>query len=409
MSASLPEYMIPSMFVPVESFPLTPNNKIDRKALASMDVSGFVSRKSYAKPETEIEKQITDIWKRLLGISGIGIDDNFFELGGHSILAVEMFAEIEKITGKKIPLVTLFNSQTIRQLADLLNDEEWVPDWSPLVEIKKGKYNTSLFLIHGAEGNILLYRELASHLDPNLPVYGLQSRGLNGKGHIPVSIEEMASDYLKAIKKIQPAGPYFLGGYCMGGTIAFELAQQLKLAGDTVKILFMLETYNVCVAPNVDSLIEKTKFNLENLKFHFDNFKSLHGTERSKFLKQKTEVAKWRLGIKINSVASKFGMGQSDAVTTVREANDFAQLHYKPQKYDGKVVLLKPVKSYSSEPDINFGWSEYLTGEFKVYNLNLAPRGMLVEPFVEETAQIVSKEIDKCSSLEEVTVKNANN
>ncbi|MFN3695127.1 MAG: thioesterase domain-containing protein, partial [Ignavibacterium sp.] len=229
---NLPDYMIPSLIIPVEKFPLTPNNKIDKKALADRDITGIVSNTSSAKAETEIQKILVEIWENLLGISGIGIDDNFFELGGHSILAAQMLADFEKTTGHKIPLAELFTAQTIRQLSGLVEHVKPKLNWNTLVEIKKGNNKLPLFLIHGAEGNVLLYKDLAKHLHYDQPVYGLQARGLNGEDHIHRSIKEMAADYIKAIKSVQPKGPYNIGGYCMGGTVAFEIAQKFRSSGE---------------------------------------------------------------------------------------------------------------------------------------------------------------------------------
>ncbi|MEO8231842.1 MAG: amino acid adenylation domain-containing protein [Ignavibacteriota bacterium] len=396
----LPDYMVPSMIIPFEELPLTANNKIDKKILINYDISEPSPAKDILLPETPTEIILYEIWKKLLGIKTLSIIDNFFELGGHSILAAQMFTEFEKETGKRIPLATLFSAQTIRQLAKIIDGNETEQRWSPLVEIKKGNQKTvPLFLIHGAEGNILLYRELAINLNHEQTVYGLQSRGLDGSDHIIDNIEEMAIDYIEAIKKAQSTGPYNIGGYCMGGTVAFEIAQQLRNNGDEVKNLFMLETYNVCFSENKVSTENSTADKIENIKFHFDNIKRLSGSDKVKFIRQKAEVLKRRTIAKINSLTDRIGInvkdnpGTSKKTFKVRDINEKAQAEYKPKGYNGKTILLKPIVSYSSEPDPNFGWDKLIKGEFKVYNLNLSPRGMLIEPFVKETAAIISKEM----------------
>src|SRR5208337_2224462 len=121
--------------------------------------------------------------------------------------------EIERLTGKKLPLATVFHASTVRELAEILRRDGWTPSWSSLVPINPGGSQLPLFLVHGAEGNVLLYRQLARHLGPDQPVYGFQSQGLNGNGSFRASIEEMASHYVRELVGLQPSGPYRLGGY----------------------------------------------------------------------------------------------------------------------------------------------------------------------------------------------------
>lgn len=400
LSAKLPEYMRPTYYVPVDSFPLTPSGKIDRKALSLYDINNTAIKTKSSKPVTSSEIEISRIWQNILGIPEIGIDDNFFELGGHSILAAQMFTEIEQSTGKRIPIATLFKLQTIRELAKLIDEPEWTPDWSSLIEIKKGGNGFPLFLVHGAEGNILMYREISKYLDKEQALYGIQSPGLNKTDMISNSIEKMSREYINAIKSVQPAGPYNLGGYCMGGTIAYEMAQQLVSQGDKVNLLLLLETYNICNLPLDNTVSTRMNLLYENLKFHLANLMSLEGSDRIAFFRSKWAVAKNRTSAntkhilhKIISVLSvrKYG---PDGFISVREANHTAHNKYKPAPYIGNTILLKPSRNFSSESDPDFGWRELIKGEFKVYNLDLAARGMLVEPYVKETARIVSRELN---------------
>ncbi|MEP0859812.1 MAG: non-ribosomal peptide synthetase [Ignavibacterium sp.] len=398
---NLPDYMIPALIIPIEQFPLTPNNKIDKKALADRDISGIISHTSSAKAQTEIQKTFVNIWEKLLGITGIGIDDNFFDLGGHSILAAQMLADFEKVTGKKIPLAEMFTSQTIRQLAKLVESDNTELKWSPLVEIKKGDTSLSpLFLVHGAEGNILLYRDLAKRLNSNRSVYGIQARGLNGEGHIHHSIEEMAADYIKAIKTVQPKGPYHIGGYCMGGSVAYEMALQLSQKGESVANVFLLETYNACMLDQEALKKTRIKEKIENIKFHFENVKSLSGKEKVAFVQRKAETALKRTSARISRITSSIGLGdkkeiKSHITLTLRDINDQSQMQYRPKDYKGKVVLLRPKVSFTTESDPKFGWGDFVQGEFKIYNLDVAPRGMLAEPFVKQTSSIIESEINQ--------------
>jgi amino acid adenylation domain-containing protein len=396
---NLPDYMIPSLIIPIEDLPLTPNNKIDKKALAAKEITAVVSHTSNSKPENETQKILLEIWETLLGITGIGIDDNFFEIGGHSILAAQMLADFEKQTGKRIPLAEMFTAQTIRQLAGIVEKETINLKWTPLVEIKKGESALApLFLIHGAEGNVLLYRDLANRLNSNRTVYGLQAKGLDGKNSFNYTIEEMAEDYIRAIKSVQPSGPYHIGGYCMGGSVAYEIAMRLTARGEQVANVFLLETYNACTLDHNHLRKTRVKEKIENIKFHFDNVKSLSGKEKITFIKRKAETAMKRTGARINKLAANIGLsniGESAGhlSLTLRDINDKAQMEYSPLKYKGKVVLLRPKISFATEPDPKFGWGDFVEGELKIYNLDNAPRGMLTEPFVKHTALIIESEL----------------
>ncbi|AFH50187.1 Nonribosomal peptide synthetase DhbF [Ignavibacterium album JCM 16511] len=396
---NLPDYMIPALIIPIEQFPLTPNNKVDKKTLAEKDISGIISYTSSAKAETENQKTLVQIWENLLGITGIGIDDNFFELGGHSILAAQMLANFEKATGKKIPLAEMFTSQTIRQLSAIIEAEKSKMKWSPLVEIRKGDVALPpLFLIHGAEGNIFLYRDLAKRLNSNRTVYGIQARGLNGEDHIHQSIEEMAADYIKAIKSVQSKGPYHIGGYCMGGSVAYEMALQLSKNGDEVANVFLLETYNACLLESEELKKNRIKEKIENIKFHFVNVNSLSGKEKIAFIQSKAETALKRTSARISKLSSSLGLADNNEskkhiTLTLREINDNAQMRYSPGNYKGKVVLLKPKVSFATESDPKFGWGDFVEGGLKIYNLDVAPRGMLSEPFVKQTSGIIDSEM----------------
>jgi thioesterase domain-containing protein/acyl carrier protein len=195
----------------------------------------------YVPPQNDTEKKLSAIWEKLLRVERVGVRDNFFELGGHSLLAVRMFAEIEKEFGRKLPLVTLFQNPTIRQLSRALNDTEAVLSRSLLVPLQPHGSKPPLFLIHGAGGDVLWgYANLAAHLPPDQPIYGIKSRGQAGEEEFH-DIREMAAWYVEEIKRFQTSGPYYLGGYCFGGNVAYEMARQLKEQGAEIALVLLLD------------------------------------------------------------------------------------------------------------------------------------------------------------------------
>jgi amino acid adenylation domain-containing protein len=243
LKAQLPDYMVPSALLPLETFPLTPNGKVDRRALPMPGSIRTERETSYAAPRDTLEIQLASIWQKVLGRERIGIKDNFFDVGGHSLLAVRLLAQIEKMAGKKLPLATLFQAPTIEQLAKILRQEEWKAPWSSLVAIQPLGSKPPFFCVHAAAGNVLFYSDLARHLGSDQPFYGLQAQGLDGDEDPYNRVEEMASHYIDEIRTVQPKGPYLLGGLSFGGVLAYEMAQQLRAQGEKVGLLVLFDTY----------------------------------------------------------------------------------------------------------------------------------------------------------------------
>jgi thioesterase domain-containing protein len=173
----------------------------------------------------------------------VGVHDDFFELGGHSFLAVRMFAQIEKLTGKRLPVLSIFQSPTISQLAERVAEttSQSVPP-SLIVPIQPNGGRPPLFLVHGAGGDVMWgYANLVQHLGADQPVYGIQARPTDSPD-IFATLEDMAADYLEALREFRPDGPYLLGGYCFGGNLAYEMARQLKAQHQEVSFLALIES-----------------------------------------------------------------------------------------------------------------------------------------------------------------------
>jgi thioesterase domain-containing protein/acyl carrier protein len=245
----LPEYLVPSAFVQLERLPRTPNGKLDRKALPAPAEGSMASGAPYIAPRNFVEQSLVELWENLLGKRPISVTENFFDLGGHSMLAVRLAARIEKQMGKRFPVAVLFQDATIESLARFLQSDAAAEQWSPLVPIQNEGNNSPLFFVHAVDGQVLSYMDLGRHLGPDQPLYGLQSRqGVQGLKH-HTTLEEMAEEYINAIQTIQPAGPYRLGGWSMGGVIAFEIARQLQQQGQSVELLALVDSYAPSATP----------------------------------------------------------------------------------------------------------------------------------------------------------------
>lgn len=247
LHAHLPTYLVPSEFIVLDALPLLPNGKTDRPALrlrAAAPPATITAAVGFVAPRTNVEQLVADSWREALKTNEIGVFDDFFDLGGHSLIAVQVMARLEKVTGKRLPLAALFTHPTVAALALLIQrDGSKAITWDSLVPIKPKGSKTPLYIVHGAGMNVMLFNALARNMDAEQPVYGLQARGLNGVDEPLDRIEDMAAHYLAAIRAQNPDGPYALAGFSFGGLIAFEMARQLLAMGKEVRFLAMFDTY----------------------------------------------------------------------------------------------------------------------------------------------------------------------
>jgi phthiocerol/phenolphthiocerol synthesis type-I polyketide synthase E len=366
----------------------------DRSAVAT---SVLVDAKTQA-PQDALERQLAGIFERLLGVHSIEPTSNFFDLGGTSLTAIRLFSEIKQLTGKNLPLATLIEAPTIEKLAAVLREDS--PRWSSLVPIQTDGSHPPLFLIHGAEGNVLLYRQLAQHLGPRQPVYGFQSQGLNGTESFHTSIEQMAAHYIRQLPAVQPRGPYRLGGYCLGGMVALEMAQQLMASGEQVSLVALVETYNPNAAPSRKIPRVPGMYLAQDIWFHAANVFLAADKERWRFFREKCNVQAARAGVRVralyHSMKSKHREGQGSEFPhlTAKKFNDRAAGQYVPKPYSGRVVLFRPKSHFLGHDQFDFGWREILGDGLEVRRLPMFPKGMLVEPFVQNLA----RELGACLS-----------
>lgn len=247
LTKQLPDYMIPTAFVALDALPLTPNGKVDHKALPKPPPC--VIHSSASDPQDLLEMRLLQIWMRLFKNPTIGVEDNFFELGGHSLLAVQFAADAEQLLGKQVPIASLFHASTIRSLADLLRKDLELAPWTSLVPLQPCGSKPPFYFVHGVGGHVYPFVDLAQRLDPDQPIYGIQTVDCYGDVRRHTSVEAMAAHYVEEIRSFQPEGPYYLGSHSNGGWIAYEMAQQLIQQGQTVRMLALLDTYPLCRIP----------------------------------------------------------------------------------------------------------------------------------------------------------------
>jgi thioesterase domain-containing protein/acyl carrier protein len=362
------------------------------------------AKSDYKAPRTEIEKKICALWERLLRVERVGVMDNFFELGGHSLLAVRLFAELEKITGRKLPLVTLFQAPTIEELARLADDNQ-NSRRSVLVPVREKGSRPPLFLVHGAGGDVLWgYANLAKHLPDAQPVYGIKSRGQVGLDEFE-HIEDMARFYLQEVRALQPHGPYFLGGYCFGGNVAYEMARQLRSQGERVSQLLLIDA-SPSNAGYERMPLWKPSFHYRfgrNLYYWLKDFVTmLEPQEQRRYIVRKARVLWRKLTAKINRKynASNVDLDEVIDVNHFPESElKFWQIHLNAlvahieRPYAGHVTLLRtrgqPI--FCSFAD-DFGWGKLARGGVDVKHIPGSHENIFVEPNV----KFLAEQIEEC-------------
>ncbi|NEO81590.1 non-ribosomal peptide synthetase, partial [Moorena sp. SIO4G3] len=370
LKQKLPDYMVPSAFVTLDTLPLTPNGKVDRKALPTPE--GEITRENeYVAPRTTIELELTQIWSEVLNLTSVGVQDNFFELGGNSLIAVGLMSKIQQRFHINLPLATLFQSPTIEQLASLLGSS--VNTQNPiLVGIKTSGNQPPLFCIHPGGGNVLCYADLARHLDQDYPVYGLQSLGLDGQQQPLTSVEEMASHYIEAIKPIQSQGPLHLIGWCMGGLIAYEMAQQLQAKNEPVALLTLIDSYAPTLIrkpSEIDQAMIVNQLAQDWGGLYGQEFDISHETLRQ--LEPSEQVLHlFEQGKQQGILPSDLEIQQMLVLWEVFKANLIAIYHYQPKAYPGSLLLLNASQTSPAViEDPTHGWGSLVLGDIQTHTI----------------------------------------
>ncbi|WP_373536611.1 amino acid adenylation domain-containing protein [Microcoleus sp.] len=419
LKQQLPNYMIPHVFVAIDFLPLTPNGKIDRNRLISPEhLTSNSTDKSCIAPRTPTESTLTQIWSKILNTEPVGIGDNFFDLGGDSLLAIRLINEINQQFQRELPLSALFLNPTIEGLADSLDSETNSLEWSPLVAIKPRGKNPPFFCVHPIFGVVFPYVELAFQLGENQPFYGLQPKGIDGESSPLTSIEDMAADYITALRTVQPKGPYFLGGWSFGGLVAFEMAQQLLAAGDEVALLAVLDTL-APVAANKPSFWDGCKFILTTVSrsiwpFVVDYFRLVAAAENVQFCGIAARFPKlnkllnwaanfwhswnWKQAIMVSilSQESKQNNWRELAIPsmfTVFQANSQATLSYVPKIYPHRITLFRSGEKLSTNhQNPTLGWSDLTAAQVEVIRVPGNHLTMLRKPNVE----VLARQLNLC-------------
>jgi amino acid adenylation domain-containing protein len=374
----LPDVMIPASFTILATLPLTPNGKIDYQALPAPDGSRQVSETRMAPPRDDLETQLVQIWQEVLGVQPIGIRDSFFELGGHSLLAVRLMSQIERVIGVRLHLATLFQGPTIEQQAKIVQDKDG--EISLLIPIQPNGSKHPFFCVPGGGDNAFIFTDLAHHLGPDQPFYAFRFSRRKAEQTGDDWIKDMAAQYIQEMKTLQPEGPYLLGGYCFGGPIAFEMAQQLQAQGQPVGLVAIFESYR----PGSTHL---PGF-LPRLRHHLKRFWQLNPKRKWAYILTRVKARFLKLSRKLNP---NFGRSMSQAL---------GQTTYAPQRYPGRLILFQAAER---NPELYYdpymGWGRLASGGIDVYAIPGTHIDAYKEPNVQTWAEQMKQCLDQAQGL----------
>lgn len=370
MQERMPNYMVPTFIVELEQIPVTSVGKIDRKRLPDPVVVAQTERS--VLPRNDAERKLARLWERLLGVSPISVQDNFFELGGHSLLAMQLFSEIELAFGSKLPVSIIFQEDTIEKQAKLLTSGGNAAETSTsVVAIQPRGSKPPLYCIHELGGEVILYWNLAQRLGEDQPVYGIRYAADDDASSL--SLQELASLYLKDIRERQPHGPYSLLGFSLGGLIAYEMAQQLQNGREEVALLAILDARNPTRYPSGSRRFAK------RIKDNVHIFFKLPGAVKARFMREKLH----------NALTRRTLLSNSPGQEAEERARSFLRIsrQYGPRPYPGKILFFRAEQDYSNYIlDAKNGWESTGTGAIDVFKVPCDHVSMLNEPYVAHVA-----------------------
>ena len=420
LQAKLPDYMVPAVFVVLAALPVNMNQKVDRNALPMPTHEDLARLRTLVAPQGELEARLMAIWQELLETSAVGVEDSFFDVGGNSLLAVSLMIAIEKTLGKTLPLSTLLTESTISGLAKVLREPN--QERSSVVLLKKGGTRAPIFFVHDGEGEIMPYRTLAMKLGREHPVYGIQPKSRGAYPMLHSRLSEVVDYCVEEVLRVQPRGPYFLSGLCIGGFIAFEMADRLKRMGHSIGMMALIDAAHVKAPAKSLTLQRLNRFSATVKQGHALGTKerALHLVRESSrkirnavVYEARTRLMKAQNHIKMRLFRAYLDQGWELpaflAHIPVRVVLRFAEKEYViPEPYDGEILLFRATHKSSAFDgteiddtpyidlfeEAHLGWDGKTTKGFRLYDNPAGHSSMLQEPNVDQIAEAMQAYID---------------
>jgi enterobactin synthetase component F len=400
LALQLPRNMVPSRFIWLDALPMTPNGKIDRKALPTPPPEEVHASANHP-PETNLERELAEIWEELLGVSPIGVRSDFSDLGGDSLSLVSLFATIEARYGRRLTVDVLPGGLTIAGLAQLLTGgAPQGEELDPVVALQPHGQRPPFFCVHGIGGDVLHLHRLAVHMGPDRPFFGLRR---TAEAPLTDSINQMAARYVAAMLDHQPTGPFYLGGHSFGAMIAYEMAQQLVAQGHEIGLLAIIDQRRPGwrltarhALPVLHRILSKLPGRLR------DDLVRAPTTDRLRYVRRRLlGWAKVVWNVRPN-VAGLFDLdhGETEQIL-LHEAHMRALRNYRPVSTSVPITLFRAEVQFLSHLvlDATLGWKDLAQREVRVHVVPGSHGSMAREPFVPHLARVLSDELDAAQGI----------
>ena len=406
LKESLPDHMLPSFFMSLPALPLTPTGKVNRKALPIPESSVLDAQQTVVAARSETEMTIASIWAEVLGVGQIGMNDNFFELGGHSLLATQVLSKLRDALEVELPLVSVFEAPTVAELSAGIESGRWGSKRPLLLPIQPLGDKPPLFLVHGAGGGLLWgYQNLAARLGQDRPIYSFQARGHADVERL-LTMEDIAARYVKELLALRPHGPYYLGGYCLGGNIAYEMACRLSDQGEKVALLVLIDAdtreyervtwWHPLFLPRF----------LLNSCYWINDFLQLQAGQQIEFAKRKLRVMGRKVVQRLRRHETAFDLEDFIDLTLFQNRDlDLWRVHlqafdqHEPRPYPGRVTLLRTRgQPFVCSFQPNLGWGSLAMGGVDIQFVPGAHEKVFLEPNVRLLADVLKSCLDRADA-----------
>jgi amino acid adenylation domain-containing protein len=393
----LPDYMVPSRFVFLEALPLTPNGKVDRRALPAPPQLELAKQKEYVAARDAVETRLVKIWESVLSIRPLGVKQNFFELGGHSLLVAKLLRRIEQAFGKKLSMAAIFQAPTVEQQGAMLRNRSTLPQLSAVVSIQPAGSKPPFFCFGFDTGPVFL--PLARRLGSDQPLLCVGLTLLEASQlPTPYKMEDIAACMVKEVREIQPAGPYYLGGLCVGGLMAYEAARQIMAQGQEVALLALFEPQTPV---HFEARSKAFRLDLlgQRLRFHFRNLQLLEIREAPPYIRDRARTLKARVRrLAWHTVYDLQGRVNDRRLQNLGDIQHVAGRAYQPQPYTGRVALFQATnRPVGRDWDQQFGWRK-LAARLEVHEIPGHHESFFLEPNVEGLADKLSRCLDEAQA-----------
>ncbi|MGC1222608.1 MAG: amino acid adenylation domain-containing protein [Candidatus Sulfotelmatobacter sp.] len=381
LRARLPEYMVPASYSRLQQWPLLPSGKVDRRALLQLGHAESAQQSAFVAPHDAVEDQLLTIWKGILNLDAISVTDNFFSIGGYSLASARLLARIQQTFGRKLGLRDVFEAPTIAEMAELIRREGKSSDMQGILPLQPNGSLPPFFWVRGGP----LFLPLSRRLGPERPSFGLQlSSSLVSKLPATYKFEDIASSLIEVMRAVRPNGPYYLGGLCVNGVVAYEMARQLVAAGESVPLLVMLDsqnpTYYFDYSPD-----GRTSFLYQKLKFHLRKLAKLRRIGLRHYIQERSADLQRRRNQRLWNNAYQHGNRlPEDQLGDMGSLVHPAAMKYQPQPYGGRVMFFQssdwPKGGYWK---FQRGWPGLIRGPMEVHTIDAEHEEMLHDPNVD--------------------------